>query len=176
MYGDVFPVNMSNNLWVADFISQFIGYTPSGITSTITHNTSKLISHKPVTSSGFRFVMSWCKLLLRGFRDKLPRQSTLNCLYSIGDQLLVCSLPWYMRVYRPLLSCNNSPVFWLPWLFCLQNCSEQFSCIRCLAMALFCPRWFGLPDNISQYYALSMLSVDTAVNFVSLSSVTADHR
>jgi hypothetical protein len=29
-----------NNLWVADFISEFIGYTPSRIT--ITHNTSNL--------------------------------------------------------------------------------------------------------------------------------------
>jgi hypothetical protein len=26
-------------------------------------------------------------------------------------QLLVCSLPRYMRAYRPLLSCNNSPLF-----------------------------------------------------------------
>jgi hypothetical protein len=50
-YCDVFPLNTLNNLWVADFISQFIGYTPRGIT--ITHNTSNLISHKPVTSSGF---------------------------------------------------------------------------------------------------------------------------
>jgi hypothetical protein len=25
-------------------------------------------------------------------------------------QLLVCSLPRYMRAYRPLLSCNNSPM------------------------------------------------------------------
>jgi hypothetical protein len=29
---DVLPGNASNNLWVTDFISQFIGYTPSGIT------------------------------------------------------------------------------------------------------------------------------------------------
>jgi hypothetical protein len=49
-YCGVFPANTSNNLWLADFISQFIGYTctPSGIT--VTHNTSNLISHKPVTS------------------------------------------------------------------------------------------------------------------------------
>jgi hypothetical protein len=50
VYCDVFPVNTSNNLWVADFISQFIRYTPSGIT--IIHNTSNLILHNPVTSSG----------------------------------------------------------------------------------------------------------------------------
>jgi hypothetical protein len=35
-----------------------------------------------------------------------------------------------MNFYRPLLSCNNTPLFWLPRLFCLQSCWEQFSCIH----------------------------------------------
>jgi hypothetical protein len=52
------------------------------------------------------------------------------CLYNLGDQLLVSSLSWYMRVYRLLLSYNNSPLFCLPRLFRLQICWEQFSCIR----------------------------------------------
>jgi hypothetical protein len=49
-----------------------------------------------------------------------------SCLYNLGDPLLVCSLPRYMHFYRPLLSCNNTPLF-LP---CLQNSLEHFSCIR----------------------------------------------
>jgi hypothetical protein len=64
-----YPDNTSSNLWVADFVSQFIGSSPSGIT--ITHNTSNLISHKPVTSSGSEFAPSWRKPLLRSFRDEL---------------------------------------------------------------------------------------------------------
>jgi hypothetical protein len=50
LYYDVLPVNTSNNLWVADFVSQFIGFTSSGIT--LADYTSNLKSHKPVTSSG----------------------------------------------------------------------------------------------------------------------------
>jgi hypothetical protein len=61
---------------------------------------------------------------------KLLLQSTLHSFYNLDDQLLVCSLPRYMPLYRPLLSCNNTPLFLLPRLFCLQNCWEQFSCIR----------------------------------------------
>jgi hypothetical protein len=35
-----------------------------------------------------------------------------------------------MHFYRPLLSCNNTPLFWLPRLFCLQKSWEQFRRIR----------------------------------------------
>jgi hypothetical protein len=75
--------------------------------------------------------------------DRLPWQTALadrydqtdsiinpSCFYNLGDQLLVCSFPRYMHIYRPLLSCNNTPLFWLPRLLCLQNCWEKFSCIR----------------------------------------------
>jgi hypothetical protein len=34
IYCDVFPVNTSNNLWVADIVSQYIGYSPRGIAIT----------------------------------------------------------------------------------------------------------------------------------------------
>jgi hypothetical protein len=50
IYCDVLPVNTSNNSWVADFVSQFIGYTSGGIT--LADYTSNLKSHKPITSSG----------------------------------------------------------------------------------------------------------------------------
>jgi hypothetical protein len=39
----VLPVNASNNLWVADFISRFIGYIPGVIT--LAYYTSNLLSH-----------------------------------------------------------------------------------------------------------------------------------
>jgi hypothetical protein len=107
---------------------------------TMACNTSNLISHKPVTSSGVNyswgtFVTSCCVELLwwtvvNCYRRLLWRTpvenschellwwnvaySILNCLYNLGDQLLVCSLPRYMRAYRTLLSCNNSPLFRLP--------------------------------------------------------------
>jgi hypothetical protein len=35
-----------------------------------------------------------------------------------------------MHAYRPLLSCNNSPIVPVAGLPCLQNCLKQFSCIR----------------------------------------------
>jgi hypothetical protein len=86
--------------------------------------TFPITSHIPVTSSGSSFVLNWRKLLLWSFCDellwwtamansysRLLWQSTLHCLYNLSDQLLFCSLPRYMRAYRPLLSCNNSPLF-----------------------------------------------------------------
>jgi hypothetical protein len=80
----------------------------------------------------------------------------LNSFYSLGDPLLVCSLPWHMHFYRLLLSCNNTPLFWLPLLPCLQNSWEHFSCIRGYLILSVAWQWvfhFGLPDNMSQYLA-----------------------
>jgi hypothetical protein len=51
-YCEVLPVNASNNLLVADFISQFIGCTRR---ITMACDTFNLISHKPVTSSGVNY-------------------------------------------------------------------------------------------------------------------------
>jgi hypothetical protein len=132
-YCDVLPLNTSNNSWVADFcISIYWIYIRRCLQSLIT-------SHKPVTSSGS---YSWGTAVSNSC-DELLLQTTLadcydltasiinpSCFYNLGDPLLVCSLPRYMHFYIPLLSCNNSPLFWLPRLFCLQNCWEQFSCIR----------------------------------------------
>jgi hypothetical protein len=66
------------------------------------------------------------------YRLLLQTASIINpsCFHSLGDPLLVCSFPRYMHFYRPLLSSNNTPLLCLPRLFCLQNCWEQFSCIR----------------------------------------------
>jgi hypothetical protein len=58
--------------------------------------------------------------------DQIASIINPSCFYNLGDQLLVCSLPRSMHFYRPLLSCNNTPLFRLPRLFCLQNCWEQF--------------------------------------------------
>jgi hypothetical protein len=112
--------------------------------------TFPIISHKPVTSSGSSLVLNWRKLFVTNCCVELlvvnsyyrllwstpmanccvelllQTTSIINpsCFYNLGDQLLVCSLPRYMHFYRPLLSCNNTPLFWLPELFCLQNCWE----------------------------------------------------
>jgi hypothetical protein len=81
-----------------------------------------------------------------------------SCLYNLGYQLLVCLLPRYMRAYRLLPSCNNSPLFRLrgylacrtvgsnlvvsvawQWLFStLDNSAFQTTChniyvIQCIA-------------------------------------------
>jgi hypothetical protein len=110
----------------------------SGIT--LADYTSILKSDKPVTCSGVNY--SWGASVTNSCVEILSQTavansfgetvaySILNCLYNLGDQLLVCSLPWYMHFYRPLLSCNNSPLFWLSRLFCLQNSWDEFSCIR----------------------------------------------
>jgi hypothetical protein len=39
----VLAVNTSNNLWVADFVSQFIGYTSGGVTFAITSHEAVLV-------------------------------------------------------------------------------------------------------------------------------------
>jgi hypothetical protein len=75
-----------------------------------------------------------CRLLLRTDRDellfqtpttRLPWQSTPPAFIISAIKLLVCLLPRYMHFYRPLLSCNNTPLFRLPMLPCLQNSWEQ---------------------------------------------------
>jgi hypothetical protein len=96
------------------FVSRFSGYyirrrLQSLITLPIT-------SHEPATTSGSSSAPSWRKPLLRIFRDELlvinSYSRILNSFYSLGDPLLsiVCLLARYMRAYRPLLSCNNSPL------------------------------------------------------------------
>jgi hypothetical protein len=70
----------------------------------------------------------WWTAMANSYR--LLRWSILNFFYSLGNPLLDCSLPCYMHFYRPLLSCNNTPLFRLPMLPCLQNSWENFSCIR----------------------------------------------
>jgi hypothetical protein len=92
--------------------------------------------------------------------------------YSLGDPLLVCSLPRYMHFYRPLLSCNNAPLFWLPLLPCLQSSWEHFSCIRGYIILSVACQWvfqFGFPDNMSQYHycyywCCDVLPVNTSNN------------
>jgi hypothetical protein len=67
-------------------------------------------------------------------------------------QFLVCSLPRYVRFYRPLLSCNNTPVVLVARLPCLQNCWKQFSCIRGYTIISVAWQWvfqFGLPHSMS---------------------------
>jgi hypothetical protein len=100
IYCDVLPVNTSNNSWVVDFVSQFIGSSSSGIT--LADYTSNLNSHKPVTCSGSyswgTAVSNSCnKLLRRNSYDKLLSQTALiinpSGFYNLSDPLLVCSLP-----------------------------------------------------------------------------------
>jgi hypothetical protein len=92
IYCDVLPVNTSNNSWVADFISRFIGCTPSGIT--ITCNTSNLISHKPATSSGSQSAPIWRKPLLRSFHDELLCRTLVmnSCDELLRNQSLTASV------------------------------------------------------------------------------------
>jgi hypothetical protein len=78
-----------------------------------------------------------------------------SCIYNLGDPMLVCSFPRYMHFYRPLLSCNNIPLFRLPMLPCLQNILEHFRCIRGYIILSVAWQWvfkFGLPHSMSQYY------------------------
>jgi hypothetical protein len=109
-YCDVLPVNTSNNLWVADFLSRFIGYyIRRSLQSLITF---PITSHKPVSSSDMNY--SWGTSVTNcswwTHIPDCPGRLLWPDFYSLGDPLLVCSLPRYMRAYRPLLSCNNYPI------------------------------------------------------------------
>jgi hypothetical protein len=57
-------------LWVADFVSRFIGYTLGGVYNHLLI-TLPITSHEPATSSGSSSAPSWRKPLLRIFRDEL---------------------------------------------------------------------------------------------------------
>jgi hypothetical protein len=139
------PGNASNNLCVADFMSQFIGYTPSGIT--VTHNTSNLISHKPVTSSGFD--LSWAGInyswetSVANCCDNRPLTafiaSAINwsvrwhdiCVFT--DRYLVVTIPHCFGcqgyfAYRTVESNLVVSVAW-QWLFSvLDNSAVQTTC------------------------------------------------
>jgi hypothetical protein len=125
--------------WVADcFISIYWIYIRRSLQSLIT---LLITSHEPATSSGMNY--SWGTLIPDCFctlpwPDCCYNQCLAPYIVSVIHccQLLVCSLPWYMRFYRPLLSCNNTPIVPVARLPCLQNCWKQFSCIRCLAMGV----------------------------------------
>jgi hypothetical protein len=124
------PVTSSGSSFALNWRKLLLWWTP------ITDSCGELLWQTPMTELLGRtpFTDSFGKTALANSYDELLSQtaSIINpsCFYNLGNQLLVCSLPRYMRAYRPLLSCNNTPLFWLPRLFCLQNCWEQFSCIR----------------------------------------------
>jgi hypothetical protein len=78
----------------------------------------------------------------------------LNSFYSLGDPLLVCSLPRYMHFTDRYLVVTIPPLLRLPLLPYLQNSLEHFSCIRGYIIPFVAWQWvfqFGLPHSMSQY-------------------------
>jgi hypothetical protein len=67
---------------------------------------------------------------------------TINpcCLYNLGDQLLPIVGLFVATIYaclQTVTKLQQFPIVAVARLPCLQNCWEKFSCIRCLAIALF---------------------------------------
>jgi hypothetical protein len=150
-------------LWVADFISRFIGCTPNGIT--IAYYTSNLIPHEPATSSGMNYslrtaVTNCCVELLwqTPIADFLDNQSftafitlAINCwsvrchdTYMFTDRYLGARIPhcFGCRGYSAYRTVESNLVvsFAWQWIFpALGNSAFQTTCHIAPFLGLFVP-------------------------------------
>jgi hypothetical protein len=170
-YCDVLPVNTSNNFWVTDVcISIYWILHQAELQSLIT---LPITSHEPATSPGmndswgtavtntYSRLLShcswwtpnldsfwWTAITTCSSRLPWPDCRDNQCLAHFivwANHCYFCSLPRYVRFYRPLLSCNNTPIVAVARV--VVSADTKF-----VSVAWQWVFQFSLPHSMSQYY------------------------